>query len=145
RAVGVLGAGVVGAVLVGDRGAGLRGRGLEQERGEVHLDLLATARAVLVLRILQRCTAGGGEGAQVVDDRVLVRHVLGAGVVRSVRGVLDDLVLDDRLDGGFVHGRFVLRGDHGGAGRGAGAAATARRGGGGRGLGAGRVLRGDDG
>src|SRR5699024_5323691 len=50
RAVGVLGAGVVGAVLVGDRGAGLRGRGLEQERGEVHLDLLATARAVLVLR-----------------------------------------------------------------------------------------------
>src|SRR5699024_2100710 len=123
RAVGVLGAGVVGAVLVGDRDAALRGRGLAQERAEGHLHRLATARAVLVLRILRRCTAGGGEGAQVVDDRVLVRHVLGAGVVRSVRGVLDDLVLDDRLDGGFVHGRFVLRGDHGGAGRGPGAAA----------------------
>src|SRR5699024_7032165 len=114
---------------------------LEQERGEVHLDLLAAARSVLVHRLLRRCAAGGGQRAQVVDDRVLVRRVL----VRRARGVLDDLVLDDRLDGGLVHGWVDLRGDHGGAGRGAGAATTARGGGGGLGLGARRILRGDDG
>src|SRR5699024_6944325 len=141
RAVGVLGAGGLGAVLVGDRGARLRGRCLEQERGEVPLHLFAAARAVLVHRLLGRCAAGGGQRAQVVDDRVLVRRVL----VRRARGVLDDLVLDGRLGGGLVRGRLRPGGDHGGSGRGAGAATTARGGGGGLGLGAGRVLRGDDG
>src|SRR5690606_18714439 len=62
---------LVGLVLGADGGAGLRGGRLEQQGGEVHLDLLAAAGAVAVRRGLPGA-AGRGERPQVVDDRVLL-------------------------------------------------------------------------
>src|SRR5690606_9071958 len=151
RGLGVLVAGLLGLLLVagvlivlvlrGDGGAGLRGRRLEEEGGEVHLDLLAAARPVLVdLGLggggrLGRGAGRGGEGLQIVQDRVrggplrLLLLLVGLGLRRGLR-------LLRRLGRRRLEGRRSRRRP--------GPAATARRRGG-RGLEGLLGLGGDDG
>src|SRR5699024_7083733 len=153
-----------GRIVRADGGARLRGRGLEQERGEVHLDLLAAAGAVVLGGILRRGAAGGGQGTQIVDDGVVLavgalRLGLGPGGLRDRLGLgargLGLRGLGGRLRSGLVHrrctlGRLLRSGpDLGGGGgrrsRGGAGAAAATRGRGGRGLGGDVLLRGDHG